>query len=406
MPDPIKHYLTYQHNVQKYFREHQDKYDGVMIPLPIAVSFPTGTYGFVRALCAKDKSKQYAIDPRTPLFQKTWNREKVRDPHRKMAGVLGEPFETKGLTSHLDPEDFEDYSVVEAVASRCIAFQNHFRTRKEDARKLAKYKKLLGVTELGELREPQFLIPPYFQFTDEDDPWFEVCMNFIDASLAVDSTSSVAPVIHFQNWSSISSWSALAERLGAKGLTACWLYPNDFREHLANEEQLTKYREAVSEFAESKVQTASLHGGYFSILLSHFGLGSFANGVGYGEWRDSGYHSGGTADIRIYVPKLHQFLGAPQVQSLIDKDPDYFAGDSELLASCVEASRPVTDVELAEALDHFIEVRKSEVDSVASTGIPAICTELDETVDHLKAIGPLEEEKYGASLRRWCSVLS
>ena len=114
MANAIRHYLSYQHNVQKYFRDYKDVYDGVLIPLSIAISFPTGTYGFVRALCARDKQKQYAIDPRTPLFQKHWNRAKgVRDPHLKMGEVLGEPFKTKGLTTYIEAADFQDDEVIQ-----------------------------------------------------------------------------------------------------------------------------------------------------------------------------------------------------------------------------------------------------------------------------------------------------
>ena len=51
MVAPFQHYLTYQHNVQSYFREHADKYEGVIVPLSIATAFPTGTYGFVRQSC-------------------------------------------------------------------------------------------------------------------------------------------------------------------------------------------------------------------------------------------------------------------------------------------------------------------------------------------------------------------
>src|SRR5205809_7883706 len=115
MAASFKHYLTYQHNVQRYFKEHRDKYQGVLIPFSIATAFPTGTYGFVRALCSMGKDNQYALDPRTPLFQKPWNRDNVRKPHQKMAEVLGPPFVTKGLSSSVQPADFANSSVIETA---------------------------------------------------------------------------------------------------------------------------------------------------------------------------------------------------------------------------------------------------------------------------------------------------
>lgn len=130
-------FLTYQHNVQRYFRDYTDKYSGVIIPLSIATSFSSGTYGFIRALCSHDSHKQYAIDPRTTLFQifkKNWDRRNVRDPHKKMAEVFGVPFTTKGLSTKLEPGDFAADSVIHEVGKKCLDFQLDFRIREEDAK--------------------------------------------------------------------------------------------------------------------------------------------------------------------------------------------------------------------------------------------------------------------------------
>ena len=292
------------------------------------------------------------------------------------------------------------------MAKACLEYQQKFRTRDEDARKLAKYKKLLGVVELGHLCEPQFVIPPYFQFSKDNDPWFKVCMRLIDATVALKPSVPVSPIIHYDNWSSITAWAEFAKKLAAKGIGSFWFYPNDFREHTAEQPSLVSYRKAVQDVAATGVKAGALHGGYFAILMSKYGLASFSNGIGYGEWRDSGYHRGGTADIRIYVPKLHRFIGAPQVQSLIDRDPDYFGSDSELLSNCIEGQQPVTEVVLGEALEHFMECRRAELDFIESKGLPAARIELAETIEHLKALGKLELDEYGSSLQRWSNVIA
>src|SRR3569832_1067312 len=116
MPTEFRHYLTYQHNVQRYFREHADKYQGVIVPLSIATAFPSGTYGFIRALCHRHKDKHYAIDPRDALFQHKWNREaNVRDPHKRMVDALGGPFKEHGLERALTPSDFKDAATIRTV---------------------------------------------------------------------------------------------------------------------------------------------------------------------------------------------------------------------------------------------------------------------------------------------------
>ncbi|MEI9942146.1 MAG: hypothetical protein WDO69_33440 [Pseudomonadota bacterium] len=399
----VEHYLTYQHNVQAYFRAHATKYDGMIIPLSIITAFPSGTYGFVRALCTADQDKQYGIDPRSALFQKKWNRNNVREPHRKMAEVFGEPFVSKGLTSHLEPSDFPR-NVAEAVTRACLDYQKTFRQRPEDAKKLEKYRKLLGVEHLEPLRAPQFLVPPYFQFEDLSDPWWKVSIACIEAAIPHTEGLPLRPVLHFQRWNSVD-WTKAFGKLKKLGLPASWLYANNFREHVEPQEQLNSLVSAVSLAAAANLPVYNLFGGYFSILTGRLGLKGFGNGVGYGEWRDSGYHKGGTADRRIYILKLHRFLDIPRAQNLVDADPEYFGRDTELLGACVDEKRPLDELTIEECLEHFMDCRATERTFAASATATELLDELTGTQAHLAAIGDLELKEYGSSLERWRKAL-
>src|SRR6185436_11400325 len=113
-------------------------------------------------------------------------------------------------------------------------------------------------------------------------------------------------VIHMRKWDAVTDWTTLLNRLKAAGCTDVWLYPNSFKEHEAPLDELRRYRSAIGECVREHVAPFSLFGGYYAILLGTFGLKGFANGIGYGEWRDSGYHRGGTAILRIYLPRLHR----------------------------------------------------------------------------------------------------
>ena len=155
---------------------------------------------------ARNKDKSYAIDPRTALFQHQWDRSKLREPHRRMAEALGVPFTTSGIERHLEPSDFQSDSTVLSVTRACLEFQLGFRTRQEDARKLNKYKKLLGLTDMRELGEPQFLIPPYFQFDAIESPWYDVSLRSIAISTGLGFDIPIRPVLHFLGWANISDW--------------------------------------------------------------------------------------------------------------------------------------------------------------------------------------------------------
>lgn len=401
----IKQYLTYQHNVQKYFREHREKYDGIIIPLSIATTFPSGTYGFIRALCASDGTKHYAIDPRNALFQKRWDRKHVRAPHVKMTTVLGEPYKTTGIVRQLTTQDFADEAVLEESVRQCTLFQQQFRVSADDERKLQKYKKMLGIETIAHLGNPQFLIPPYFQFESLADPWYEISRRSILAAQKHAAGIPIWPVLHFGNWTGVANWNDVFTWLYATNIGPFWLYPNNFREHDAPLDELISYRNTVVSAVAADVTPQTLFGGYFAILLSYYGLVSFGNGIGYGEWRDSGFHKGGTAATRVYMLKLHRFLDAPAAQALIDSDPDYFGNDTEILAAYVDGGIPLDKMTLQEGLDHFMECRRMEIDFVAANAKAAAVAELTETYARLELL-PLEREKFGASLNRWATVLN
>lgn len=401
----MRHYLTYQHNVQRSFHQQPDKYDGVVIPLSIAIAFPSGTYGFIRALCSRHDDIQYAIDPRNALFQKQWDRSNLRPPHEKMAAVMGEPYVTGGVVRPLQPADFDDEAVLEATVSKCLDFQMSFRMRSEDERKMLKYKKLLGVETLAPLKSPQHLIPPYYQFSERGDSWYEINLRSIEAANQHNDGIPVRPVLHCANWGDVGDWDVCISDVIGRGAQEAWFYPNFFKEHDAPAEELAAYKRAVQLASSEQLAPYMLFGGYFSMLMGYFGLEGFANGVGYGEWRDSGYHKGGTAISRIYLLKLHRYVDPPTAQALIACDPDYFGKDTEIIAGYVESDLSVVGMSKQEALEHFLECRREEFAFLASSSLIEAAAELDETLAKLEAAGPLEFEKFGPSLRRWRECL-
>jgi len=272
-------------------------------------------------------------------------------------------------------------------------------------RKLKKYKKLLGLSELAELGAPQFLIPPYFLFEHHGDDWYRVSLACLKAAASIQPEIPLRPVMHFKDWLAPQEWRRIIDDVTALGVPGMWMYPDNFKEHDQLEDSLSAYRWAVATTQERGLRGHILFGGYFAMLMHYFGLMGFSNGIGYGEWRHSGYHRGGTALNRIYVLKLHRYLDPPAAQHIIEVDPEYFASDSELLSECVGIGRGLSDLTLSECLDHFMECRLSEMTFVNTSPLEEAAAELEATVAHLGAIGPLEREQYGESLAKWAQVL-
>jgi hypothetical protein len=400
----LKQFLFYSHSAQQFFVRHIEKYGGIIAPFSIAASFPA-THAFFRALLSKDRTKEFALDPRSALFQHKWNRQKkLRDPHRKAAEHHGGPFTSVALKRRLQPGDMTP-RLVERFTRTCLEYQNGFRVFEEEQRKLEKYRKLVGVDFIPEIQNPQRLIPPYFQFTGLSDRWYRATMKCNEAAAKIVSPQQLTPIIHFGKWLQIANWDTVLSAMISMNISSAFIYPNDFKEHEAEQAELKCYARCVGTFGAKKFTLFGLHGGYFAILLSKKGLSGFGNGVGYGEWRDSGYHRGGTPEIRIYVPKLHRFLDPPSAQAIVSSNPDYFTSDSELLAGYSLAAKPLTEVGAVEALDHFMECRRQEMQFVQSHTLAEAIAELRQTSEALRKIGPLQFDQYGLSLERWATAL-
>ncbi len=403
----LDHYLIYQHSVQKFFVAHRDKYNGVVIPLSIIASFPGGTKGFIRTLCSKDRHKRYGIDPRTPLFQRKWDRQKhLRPPHHTVAEILGPPFSTVALDRDLVATDFSERDIRNATR-RCVEFQLEFRQGDDDARKLRKYAQLLGHEEdIEPLSPPQYVVPPYFAFVDERDPWYQVNMDCIQEAMDCSSDVPVWPIVHSRSAAALPGCISAVARLRELGLSNIWLYPNDFREHRESAAALVGLKDVVVACHDAGVTPRMLHGGFFSMALRYVGLEGFANGVGYGEWRDSGYHRGGTADIRIYCLPLHRFIGPAEADLLVDENPEYFANDGLLFEEVYKSGESFESVDSSTANTHFMNCRDREVATILASDLSDVLETLDGTVDAIRQLDEPGVLRYAESLERWSEVLS
>lgn len=399
-------FLFYQHNVQTYFLRHRADYAGIVVPLSIAVSFRDGTNGFLRALFTVDPTKRFFIDPRSALFQYAWDRAKKRPPHIKMAAALGGPFPS-GLNGPLDATAITD-DALKASVSACIKYQQDFSEHEpEQKKKLDKYAALakIGGNDLPQLADPWLLTPPYFKFKARGDDWYKASLRC--AQLACDEfgAAKIQPVIHSHDGLSETEWASIAADYKATGATHVVFYPNDFREHDAEEAELNGSVFAARQLRGAGLTVMRLHGGYFAIAQEKLGLKAFGNGLGYGEWRASSYHKGGTAEKRIYVPRLHQFMEPTNAENLIFRDKAFFTDGSPILKKIVDANMALATISTELALDLFMEARRNEIDFVAQATKVQLKAELDTTIQFMDQLGPLEQN-YHDGLKKWSASMA
>jgi hypothetical protein len=109
-----------------------------------------------------------------------------------------------------------------------------------------------------------------------------------------------------------------------------WLWFSQFDERSAKKEELGNFRKLVSTLSTS-MKVYNLHGGYFSLALSLYGLAGIAHGVGYGEQKDVVPVIGqSTPTVRYYLPPLYARFGVPDIERCFStvgvKTPaDFFA---------------------------------------------------------------------------------
>ena len=105
-----------------------------------------------------------------------------------------------------------------------------------------------------------------------------------------------------------------ARRIRDSGVAGVWFWFSRFYEEKARRQQLVQLRAFVENLRE-KVRVYNMHGGYFSLALSRFGLNGVSHGIGYGEQKDVIPVIGqSTPTVRYYLPDLRRRLSVPLIE--------------------------------------------------------------------------------------------
>jgi len=102
---------------------------------------------------------------------------------------------------------------------------------------------------------------------------------------------------------------------------------------------------SLTERLSDNLAVYNMHGGFFSLALSKYGMSGISHGVGYGEQKDVVPVIGQAIPVvRYYLPELHRRLGVPDIErcfpSLRIDDPDDFY---EQICDCTICKGVVVD---------------------------------------------------------------
>lgn len=397
----FRHFLAYGHRDQKLFRGRVALYDGLTIPGTIAAYYQQGTGGFVLA-----QRKPYFIDPRTPIFQAPFPRDRLRASHLELAAKHGPLVEAQVRSGPIDPTTLST-AQAQAIVQAVLTFQQKFS--QDSTQKVAKYLKILkeDVTGVGFL-EPAWFVPPYFRSEQTRDPVYNVSLAMARFGATVTDPARVHPVVCLTPQALLSPTAGLHVGTDYSAFPQTLIYISGFEEANANETELAGFWTLVRELASRERPAFMLYGGYFSILAQQAGLRGLSHGLGYGEARNAFSPSSGPPRMRFYIPQLHHFFDLADAQAILSLDArrrNLFRCDCAQCHAARNAGRQALDTRtLEDAFVHFLHARRAELADVQTRGLDDLLDELANVHTYVSTLNPALVDEF-AYLDRWARAI-
>lgn len=322
------------HAEKEYLEKTVKFFNGLIIGANLIEATPGATASLLVKSGGKKLGMPFYVDPMTYAYgtytddrgkaradldwiksdQKT-KKGLVRDfkrSYKKIAQEIGGPIAgAVARGSAITPTDLADDAIASAFCKSVADYQMQRLPRvfQEDA-EYARY--------ADDLPTPAVVFAPYFH-TERTNARTWLALNLRLAGLAVRLGLGVP--VHAVVWADADSLDvpefteSLATELPKTGVNGVWFWFSRFDEHDAPAPRLRAFRALVEAITGAGLRTCNMHGSYFSLALSKYGLSGISHGIGYGEQKDVMPVIGqSTPTVRYYLPDLHKRVGVPQVQ--------------------------------------------------------------------------------------------
>lgn len=326
------------HSEKEYIEKVGDRFDGLMIAANLVEATPGASASLLVKVAGESRKTPYYFDPMTYAFgsyvdpatrrcradldwiksdQKVKGGRKgqtarlFKSSYAKLGAALGPPFSTAlNSSSALAPADFDTKAKLRLVASSVVRYQ---RERIKDVfRNDEDYKDYAD-----EVPEPAVVFAPYFYIEPSDArSWVNVNLDLARAAADLGDPAQLHMILcaHREILTDRQATEHLESELPRTGVKGVWLWLSRFDEQSASVAELKCLRHLVTNLSGEGLVVYNLHGGYFSLALSAFGMSGVAHGVGYGEQKDVVPIIGqSTPTVRYYVPCLHGRFGVPNI---------------------------------------------------------------------------------------------
>lgn len=366
----------------------------------VGATTPASLVGFVQ-----DVGKPFFVDPMAYMFALA--PEQVRDGGtgkiRRSMSSLAEQYspllvQTVGKR-RVTPEDLKRSDLLEDLTCNVLESQrSKFRAKQMPLfeKYYDKYDALVaegvGVEHVVQASTPSLLLTPSFLIQELDDPWYTT--NLVCARMATEH-KKVGEKLYASLFLSkdVIEQPGLSARIlsdfSDRGFDGIAIWINNLSEESASVEALSNLLALTEGFHALGKPVIKLHGGFFSILMSEYGVSGFSCGLSFKSFRDIlayRWMAPAPPKPKFYIAGLHQSYPL-DVAARIQTEFPFLRCDCAAckVAYGEDSDRFISGMERdGYCQNHFLNIRKREIESFRRTGLTGAIEEIDETIGKLR----------------------
>ena len=425
----LQHYLRYGASIdKKYFQQYQEYASTIVFNANTICHQSKNT---AELLHVDLSSQEYIIDPKTYAYQMDikylakYKSEKIKQTYQDLLSNYKLPatlFENNRPISQSNIQIIYENNFVENV----LNFQeNYLFDSLEDDMKIM-------VKRSQKIKEPKFLIAPYFLLNEDFSFWLDVNTEMINKSLEIKENynKNIYAILLITKKTLVNEKyiSQIIEAYSKADGLIFWI--NDFKEHEVSEKEIEALTKLITIYKEKNCdkEIISLYGGYFSQLLYHLGLDGVCHNVIYGESRSLN-PAGSAPTHKYYLPTIKQKINPFDMLNILRnyrlktkeefyaKICDCTVCKKNIYSNSVEEKFIVylhdkdTDKKIELSRDnctrHYLECKIKEYENIPNQNLKTLIKELEGIYNNFKENNYLNNtNKVNIEyLKRWSNVL-
>lgn len=256
---------------------------------------------------------------------------------------------------------------------------------------------------------PDFLLPPFFLIQSAADPWYQVTLRC--ARIATEHTKEgerLFPVLFLKKELLLDTnfIRSIAQDFSNSGVDGMMIWINGMSEESSSPELLAGLVRLVNSLSSNGTPVIKFFGGFFSILMHAHGIAAFTGNLSYKTSRDIlayKWIAPAPPKPKFYIPDLHQAYDLEQALEILSEFPFLacrcgvcrVAYGEDLNYFVAEMGRE------GYCQNHFLNVRRREIEFIAKNGMPAALAVMDETLRSMKR----KNARGARHLMKWRNVM-